>query len=162
MSLPAGWVQDEKGQLPSWGYKIMKASSNKNLLSVALGVVSLLAFGDLAKMEVVVVDDATGLPLTNVTEGGRLHAFRVFKAEDREEQYLLRAKLLADGIPATSFCTGANETGGGQGKIDMMTKLEAKDWPRDNSEWRHSDMKNVAFYFTHKLYEVVAGIRKAE
>lgn len=40
------------------------------LVSLLVATTSVLAFGELAKMEVVVVDDDTGLPLTNVTVKG--------------------------------------------------------------------------------------------
>ena len=44
--------------------------NRKWILSVTLCAVSLFAAGDLAKMEVVVVDDDTGRPMTNVTVKG--------------------------------------------------------------------------------------------
>lgn len=92
-----------------------------------------------------------------ITEGDRLHSFRAFRADDSDEQYKLRAKILADGIPATSFSAGANETGGGLGNINMMSEFEAGGWPRKEKHWLHSDIKNVAFYFESKLYEEIGG-----
>ena len=90
-----------------------------------------------------------------VTEGERLHSrFRAFKANDSEEQYKLRAKLLADAIPATSFSAGGNDTPG-LDNADLMTRFESDEWPRDNDEWLHSDIKNVAFYFETKFYEFI-------
>ena len=90
-----------------------------------------------------------------VTEGEHLHSrFRAFRANGSEEQYKLRAKLLADAIPATSFSAGGNETPG-LTNVDLMTSFESDKWPRSNSEWRHSDIKNVAFYFETKFYEFI-------
>ena len=90
-----------------------------------------------------------------VTEGSHLHSrFRAFRANGSEEQYKLRAKLLADAIPATSFSAGANDTKG-LNKADLMASFESDPWPRDNGEWRHSDIKNTAFYFETKFYEFI-------
>ena len=90
-----------------------------------------------------------------VTEGAHLHSrFRTFVVNDTEEQYRLRAKLLADAIPATSFSAGANDTKG-LNKADLMASFESDPWPRDNGEWRHSDIKNTAFYFETKFYEFI-------
>ncbi len=41
--------------------------------------------------------------------------------------------------------------------VDYMTKCEVDDWPRDNDAWHHSDLKNVAYYFTYKLYEKISN-----
>lgn len=93
-----------------------------------------------------------------VTQGARLHSLRAFAVNDSKEQYLLRAKLLADAIPALSYSAGANETGGTiKNNVDYMTKCEADEWPRDNDAWHHSDLKNVAYYFTYKLYEKISN-----
>ena len=93
-----------------------------------------------------------------VTQGARLHSLRAFAANDSKEQYLLRAKLLADAIPALSYSAGANETGGTiKNNVDYMTKCEAGEWPRKNKAWHHSDLKNVAYYFTYKLYEKISN-----
>lgn len=90
-----------------------------------------------------------------VTEGARLHSrFRAFRANDSEEQYKLRAKLLADAIPATSFSAGGNDTPG-LDNADLMAWFESEGWPRDNAEWLHSDIKNVAFYFETEFYEFI-------
>lgn len=48
----------------------MKKRNIKHVLAATLCGMSLVTLGDLAKMEVVVVDDATGLPMTNVTVKG--------------------------------------------------------------------------------------------
>ena len=76
-------------------------------------------------------------------------------ASYREE---LRAKFLGDAIPATSFAAGANFTGGGLKNHNMQTGT-LNGWPRvdsdENAIWEHSDIKNVAFYFTFKLFEKI-------
>ena len=32
-------------------------------------------------------------------------------------------------------------------------RFAAAEWPRDEKEWCHSDLKNVAYYYVSKLYE---------
>ena len=70
-------------------------------------------------------------------------------------QYDLRATLLADGIPATSFAAGANRINDGDINLE---EEEAKEWPRKNKQWLHSDIKNVAYYYVYKFFDnVVKG-----
>ena len=77
----------------------------------------------------------------------------------------LRARFLADAIPATSRAAGANEfrntlpisnirmdksddDGGCMSNVDI--------WPREEDGiqiWKHSDFKQVAYYFVHKLFD---------
>ncbi len=84
----------------------------------------------------------------------------------------LRARFLADAIPATSRAAGANAFDSNRvsiGNIEM-DKNEAKggcmsnlyEWPRGRRErvgeydkllWQHSDFKNIAYYFVHKLFD---------
>ena len=93
-----------------------------------------------------------------VTQEARLYSSEAFAVNDSKEQYLLRAKLLADAIPALSYSAGANETGGMiKDNVDYMKKCEADGWPRKNKAWHHSDLKNVAYYFTYKLYEKISN-----
>ena len=77
----------------------------------------------------------------------------------------LRARFLSDAIPATSRAAGANELGIGAsidnirmdipGSAGCMTNVV--NWPRKDKHkipiWEHSDFKNVAYYFVHKLYD---------
>ena len=66
----------------------------------------------------------------------------------------IRARILADGIPATSFAAGANPIGSGAvaGNIDYET-CKSGQWPRRDGRWLHSDIKNVAFIFNHKFFK---------
>ena len=84
----------------------------------------------------------------------------------------LRARFLADAIPATSRAAGANAFDSNRvsiGNIEM-DKNEDKggcmsnlyEWPRGRRErvgeydkllWQHSDFKNIAYYFVHKLFD---------
>ena len=66
----------------------------------------------------------------------------------------IRARILADGIPAMSFAAGANPLGSDavNGNISYATFI-AEDWPRARSRWLHSDIKNVAFRFVHGFFK---------
>ena len=81
----------------------------------------------------------------------------------------LRARFLADAIPAESGAAGANALRTVTG-IDSV-RLDAKDdagcianadkWPRTNRDgslvWEHSDFKNVAYFFVYKLFDMIVG-----
>ena len=70
-----------------------------------------------------------------------------------------RAQLLADAIPAVSRAMGRNPlTGFGGGAVDMNAMRNG--WPQvrqddDNlkNRWLHSDLKNVAYLFTYRVFD---------
>jgi hypothetical protein len=70
-----------------------------------------------------------------------------------------RNRILSDAIPAMSLVIGANQTSilGSTHNINMMTLENA--WPQDrmstleNTNWHHSDYHEVAYTFTHKLFD---------
>jgi len=73
----------------------------------------------------------------------------------------VRAKVLAEAIPATSRATGRNEVGGyfGDNNIDLMKKMK-NGWPlkritQDDPDgrWFHSDSKNVAYPYVYKFFD---------
>ncbi|HEY5745854.1 MAG TPA: alpha/beta fold hydrolase, partial [Chryseolinea sp.] len=65
---------------------------------------------------------------------------------------VIRTKLLAEALPALSFATGANGLRAFENRnIDMMN-IKTGTWPRSNGQWRHSDFRVVAFYFTQQFY----------
>ena len=63
----------------------------------------------------------------------------------------LRAKMLGDAIPAESFAAGANQTGGGVLNYNMQIDTP-NGWPREEFEWLHSDLKDVSYFYVHKLF----------
>lgn len=67
----------------------------------------------------------------------------------------VRARRLGDAISAESFATGANP-------IDDRARVANYDmeahWrnggPRLlNDDWKHSDIKNAAYYYTYSIFE---------
>ena len=71
-------------------------------------------------------------------------------------------KVLGDGIPALSFAAGRNEIsrfGDGGNYNYQGVGIIPNGWPRTNGDWRHSDLKNVAYFYVWKLFE---KIRKVE
>ena len=76
----------------------------------------------------------------------------------------VRARILADGIPAMSFAAGANETAGVAENYNYQS-LTPNGWPSERREvrnfrridvWLHSDIKNVAFHYVYKFFEKIA------
>lgn len=69
------------------------------------------------------------------------------------------AMLLGDGIPATSFADGRNETGGVADNYNYQgVDATPNGWPRWKGvtpQWLHSDIKNVAYYYAWKLFDKI-------
>ena len=73
----------------------------------------------------------------------------------------LRAYFLGHSVPATSFATGRNATGAEVIKEERDYKdYKSGDWPRWFERWRHSDIKNVAYYYVSKFYESIVNGEK--
>ena len=74
-------------------------------------------------------------------------------AVSSEQVAPIRARILADGIPATSFAAGANPLDATViGNINYAT-CKSGGWPRKDGSWRHSDIKNIAFRFNWKFFK---------
>jgi len=87
-------------------------------------------------------------------ETEQMHKLQPMRIADKSEAEKLRAYFLAHSVPATSFATGSNAIGGVIGEErDYKTCEKGTEWPRDESEWRHSDIKNVAYYYISKFYK---------
>ena len=70
-----------------------------------------------------------------------------------EQIETVRARILGDGIPATSFAAGVGVIGNGavDGNINYSGCKDGQ-WPRAGGEWRHSDIKDIAFRFNYRLF----------
>ncbi len=68
------------------------------------------------------------------------------------DEYLTRAKVLGDAIPALSFAAGRNSIAAFEDRnIDLMSKKDG--WPHADGRWHHGDAKDVAYRFNHPLWE---------
>jgi hypothetical protein len=98
-------------------------------------------------------EDLIAKPLFTSMDDGLMQSTNVLDFVNEE----LRAKILGDAIPAESYAAGANAISGFVNH-NMQTETQ-NGWPKKNSEqkaiWEHSDIKNVAFYFTYKLFEKI-------
>ncbi len=67
---------------------------------------------------------------------------------------VIRATVLGAAIPATSRATGRNVLRVAR-NFDMQSLQTG--WPseRDNDDWFHSDLKDIAFPFNHQLHETI-------
>ncbi|MBP5788189.1 MAG: hypothetical protein J6Y19_10305 [Kiritimatiellae bacterium] len=77
-------------------------------------------------------------------------------------QPVIRARLLADAIPALSFAAGRNvmvNAGGGITNIDLLSFRRGPHlidaWPRELDDWQHSDLKEIAFPYLGELFEYI-------
>ena len=86
-------------------------------------------------------------------EAESMHSTNLFVIADADYRSQLRAKFLADAIPATSFAAGANpiQNDAVSGNINYET-CKTTSWPRPERKWWHSDIKNVAYFFTWQLF----------
>lgn len=68
----------------------------------------------------------------------------------------VRDRILADGIPALTFAAGANEAGGLVDNYNYQNVSGTPNgWPRTTGVWRHSDLKDVAYFYVWKLFEKI-------
>ena len=67
---------------------------------------------------------------------------------------ILRARMLGDAIPAESFATGANPLAlESIGNYDMAAHRQNGSPRLLSTRWKHSDIKNVAFYYVYQIFE---------
>ena len=87
-------------------------------------------------------------------ETDSMHSTNLFYIADADYRAMLRAKFLGDAIPATSFAAGANEISGNAvyGNICYADCMSGT-WPIGEGKWRHSDIKNVAYFFNWKIFK---------
>ena len=94
-------------------------------------------------------------------EAERMHKLEPMKIADTKDPEELRAYFLGHSVPATSFATGRNATGAEVVKEERDYKdYKSGDWPRWFERWRHSDIKNVAYYYVSKFYESIVNGEK--
>ncbi len=96
--------------------------------------------------------DAISEPLFTSFQDIRLHQ------KDRltlppAEAYELRSQLLGDAIPATTFAAGSNKVEGMVNVKYFEPMPGSVQWPRDDEEWLHSDIRNLAYLFVYRFYD---------
>ena len=95
-------------------------------------------------------EDLITKPLFTGMNDDRMQSTNILNFVDAE----LRAKMLGDAIPAESFAAGANHTRGIKDNHNMQTDM-SNGWPKRENDWLHSDIKNVSFYYVHKLFNYI-------
>ena len=72
--------------------------------------------------------------------------------------------LLSRAFPARTYGVGANPLEDAfEGSINMKSPAVQTGWPSSrglDTNWRHSDCKNVAYQFTHKFFEEIVNLGK--
>jgi len=109
-------------------------------------------------------------PFREKEYAGAMHSTDLFTIDDENKRYALRARFLADAIPAESFAMGANMVDKRNSGIDNLSMMEMcmdneEVWPKDRREkidgqpdrllWHHSDWKQLAYCFVHKLFSQI-------
>lgn len=124
--------------------------------------------------EALAVAVAVARPLFTRLEDEGLHAPGVFSGEgpahgDLSARDGLRARLLADAIPAVSGAAGANPVAafGNDANVrlddgsDDGCIANAGKWPKTGQNgqliWEHSDFKSVAYFFVYRIFDRFAG-----
>ena len=115
--------------------------------------------GELLKTEYTDEEMVTSPPFLPFAEEW-LHATNAVTAA---QVAAVRDRILADGIPAQTFAAGANPVGvfGDAGNYNYQSATP-NGWPRKNGDvavWEHSDIKNVAYYYVHVLFEKIKDLR---
>ena len=122
---------------------------------------STLGLSDLAREDV--IGNPLFTPFRNETE--RMSSTNVFSATDAAATPQLRARFLADAIPAESHAAGANYLRVLAEKGNIRLDLDVREggymsnydrWPEKDDEvsiWKHSAFKQVAYFFTYKLFD---------
>ena len=121
-----------------------------------------------------VIENPLFTPFRNESE--RMNSTNLFPVADAAATPQLRARFLADAIPAESHAAGANAFRKGvvDDNIRMDTSVDngcmanVDRWPRDRVEeiedddgnvvgkilrWEHSDLKNLAYFFVYRLFD---------
>lgn len=93
------------------------------------------------------------------SEADSMHSTNLFTISDETYRKNLRAKFLGDAIPATSFAAGRNAitTFGNDGNMNFAGCKRSDAWPRNGGEWRHSDIKDVAYFYMTELYRRIVN-----
>lgn len=96
-----------------------------------------------------------------------MHSTNLFVVADADYARDLKAKFLADATPAESFAAGANALSAASGIGSYNFQSETPNgWPESRKVlvgnkivdiWKHSDLKNVAYYYVHSLFGKILG-----
>ena len=135
---------------------------------------STLGLSDLAREDV--IGNPLFTPFRNETE--RMSSTNLFAVMDAAATPQLRARFLADAIPAESHAAGANALDVRANIVNTRMDQDVRDggymsnydrWPGNRREtvneterllWHHSDFKNLAYFFVYSLFDKIANKTK--
>ena len=91
-----------------------------------------------------------------------MHSTNLFTIANETYRKNLRAKVLGDAIPATSFAAGANSIDALIDNYNMQSAVQDNAWPNeqvvnDERKWFHSDIRKVAYF---KFNQVFSRIKR--
>jgi hypothetical protein len=143
--MPDAWANSEGG----WGFNL--AAYNRKYINRKTGTMT----NAMKKRILTMTDDELKAnPVFKPFDESWLHSTN--SVVSIQQINTVRARILGDGIPATSFAAGANQLDNRAGIVQRDYHLYAAvDWPRapqnENVQWRHSDIKKVAFRYLHNF-----------
>ena len=105
-----------------------------------------------------VIEHPLFTPFRNEAE--RMNSTNLFSVTDAAATPELRARFLADAIPAESHAAGANAFDENvlANNVSLMGQMSNNNrWPEkdddNNPIWKHSAFKQVAYFFTYRLFD---------
>ena len=117
---------------------------------------SMLGLSDLTREDV--IEHPLFTPFRNEAE--RMNSTNLFSVTDAAATPELRARFLADAIPAESHAAGANAFDENvlANNVSLMGQMSNNNrWPEkdddNNPIWKHSAFKQVAYFFTYRLFD---------
>ena len=117
---------------------------------------SMLGLSDLTREDV--IEHPLFTPFRNEAE--RMSSTNLFSVTDTAATPELRARFLADAIPAESHAAGANAFDENvlANNVSLMGQMSNNNrWPEkdddNNPIWKHSAFKQVAYFFTYRLFD---------
>lgn len=108
--------------------------------------------------------ETTSIPLSDLEENPFFEPFVNSKFHDpslgsaEAGKYDEVSKALSESLPALTFAAGANpidsfDSPQEDRNFDMMTMKTDGQWPRQDGQWKHSDIRNVAFLYTYEVFK---------
>ena len=149
--MPDAWANSEGG----WGFNL--AAYNRKYINRKTGTMT----NAMKKRILTMTDDELKAnPVFKPFDESWLHSTN--SVVSIQQINTVRARILGDGIPATSFAAGANQLDNRAGIVQRDYHLYAAvDWPRapqnENVQWRHSDIKKVAFGYLHNFFKTIVN-----
>ena len=154
-AIPGSWMHCEGG----WGFNL--AAYNRKYINRKTGT---MTNAMKKRIPTMTDDELMANPVFKPFDESWLHSTN--SVASMAQINTVRARILGDGIPATSFAAGANQIGE-RARITQKSYhlYAAGGWPRgyddhNNPIWKHSDIKKVAFFYLSGFFKSIVNEEK--